>query len=125
MKNISFSFSKVTGLILAIVTTTTFSFGQSEEKKVSGEVLDMACYMAKGAHGDGHKDCASACIKGGSPMGILTSDGKVILVVENHDKKSAYEEVKKHAGEQITLTGTLSEKGGVPGIIVSEVKAKS
>ena len=103
----------------------TISFAQQTEKKVTGEVLDMACYMAKGAHGTDHKDCAAACIKGGSPMGILTSDGKVVLVVENHDKKSAYEEVKKHAGEQVTVTGTMAERGGMPGIIVSEVKAKS
>ena len=85
----------------------------------------MACYMAKGAHGDGHKDCAAACIKGGSPMGILTSDGKVYLLVENHDKKEAYTEVKKYAGEQVTVTGSITERGGLNGIIVNEVKAKS
>jgi len=124
MKNISFP-GKITGLFMGAVCIASFSYSQTAEKQVTGEVLDMACYMAKGAHGDGHKDCASACIKGGSPMGILTSDGKVVLVVENHDKKSAYDEVKKHAGEQVTVTGTMSEKGGIPGIIVSDVKAKS
>ena len=58
-------------------------------------------------------------------MGLLTSDGKVYLIVENHDKKDAYAEAKKHAGEQITVTGTLSDKGGLAAIIADEVKPKS
>lgn len=84
----------------------------------------MACYSASGASGEGHKSCATACIKGGSPMGVLTSDGKVYLLVENHDKKDAYAEAKKHAGEQVTVTGTFSDRGGVQTVIVDEVKAK-
>ena len=91
---------------------------------ISGEVLDMACYSSSGAKGEGHKSCAASCIKGGSPMGVLTSDGKVYLLVENHDKKDAYAEAQKHAGEQVTATGTFSDRGGIKTLIVDEVKAK-
>lgn len=114
----------------ASVLTVAFSMvalgssAQEKDKTLSGEVLDMACYMSHGAHGDGHKECASTCIKGGSPMGLLTSEGKVYLLVENHDKMDAYQDAKKYAGEQITVTGTVAEKGGLPGIIVNEVKSK-
>ena len=58
-------------------------------------------------------------------MGILTSDGKVYLIVENHDKKDAYAEAKKHAGEQVTATGTLSDRGGLQTLVVDELKPKS
>ncbi len=130
MKNIVSRFTKITGILsvcLAMSSVTSFAQGDKSGggKTISGEVLDMACYMAKGAHGPDHKDCASSCISGGSPMGILTSDGKVYLLVENHDKKDAYAEAKKHAGEQVTVTGAVSERGGLQGIVVSEVKAKS
>ncbi|MEP6845972.1 MAG: hypothetical protein ABI861_08205 [Panacibacter sp.] len=112
-------------LLLAVsffaASLTTFA---QEAKTITGEVLDMACYSANGASGEGHKSCATACIKGGSPMGILTSDGKVYLLVENHDKKDAYAEAKKYAGEQVTATGTLSEKGGLQTLIVNELKPK-
>lgn len=126
MKKILSSCSKIAGLLsVCLAMSSITSFAQSGDKTISGEVLDMSCYMAKGAHGADHKDCASSCIKGGSPMGILTSDGKVYLLVENHDKKDAYAEAKKHAGEQVTVSGTVSEKGGLQGIVVNEVKGKS
>jgi hypothetical protein len=126
MKNILSFCSKIAGFFsICIALSSIASFAQSSNKTISGEVLDMSCYMAKGAHGPDHKDCASSCIQSGSPMGILTSDGKVYLLVENHDKKDAYAEAKKHAGEQVTVSGSVSEKGGMQGIVVNEVKAKS
>jgi hypothetical protein len=65
------------------------------------------------------------CVKGGPPMGILTSDNKVYLLVADDSKKDAYEEAKKHAGEQVTVTGEFSEKDGIKGLVVADVKAKS
>jgi hypothetical protein len=114
-------------LAISLCAASLTSFGQDKKPPmtITGEVLDMACYSASGASGEGHKSCAASCIKGGSPMGILTSDGKVYLIVENHDKKDAYAEAQKHAGEQITATGTLSDRGGLNAIIVDDVKPKS
>ena len=96
-----------------------------DTKTVTGEILDMKCYMASGAHGDGHKECAATCIHGGAPMGILTDDGKVYLLIEGSKNSDAYDEAKKFAGEKVTLTGTFSEKNGVQALIVTEVKAKA
>ncbi|HVZ56282.1 MAG TPA: hypothetical protein VG870_06450 [Chitinophagaceae bacterium] len=111
-----------TAAALTIAFSLLAAGSHAQDKTLTGEVLDMACYMGHGAHGPGHKECAATCIKGGSPMGLLTSDGKVYLLVENHDKTDAYTEAKKYAGEQITVSGTIAEKGGLPGIIVNEVK---
>jgi hypothetical protein len=111
-------------LCVSIYFASLTSFAQ-DKKTITGEVLDMACYSSMGASGDGHKSCATDCIKGGAPMGLLTSDGKVYLLVENHDKKDAYAQAKTHAGEQITVTGKISEKGGLSTVIVDEVKPKS
>ncbi|HEY6975672.1 MAG TPA: hypothetical protein VH396_05260 [Chitinophagaceae bacterium] len=121
-----FSFNqKFAGLLVAGFTMLSFSsFSQGKSMSVSGEVVDMACYMSKGAHGDNHKDCAAMCVKGGSPMGLLTSDGKVYLLIENHDKADAYADTKKHAGEQVTVTGSSYERGGMQGLVVNEVKGK-
>src|SRR5215467_2555200 len=68
-------------------------------KTLQGEVLDMACYMDHGASGAKHAQCAADCIKGGSPMGLLTKDGQVYLLVENHAKKDSYANLKKWAGQ--------------------------
>jgi len=110
--------------LLLSIALVSFNYGKFEIKIVTGEILDMKCYMTSGAHGPEHKDCAATCVKGGSPMGILADDGKVYLLIESKDGAAAFEEAKKYAGETVTVTGTLSEKNGVQALIVTEVKAK-
>ena len=125
MTNLVFNKRKLASLLLiAFVSVAAHAQQSPASTTISGEVLDMACYMKSGAHGDGHKDCAAMCINGGSPMGILTSDNKVYLLVANHDKAAAYDEAKKHPGGQVTVTGTVSEKNGISAIIADDVKAK-
>jgi hypothetical protein len=123
MNKLVFNKRKLASLLL-IAFVSVAAHAQQGSTTVTGEVLDMACYMKSGAHGDGHKDCAAMCINGGSPMGILTSDNKVYLLVANHDKAAAYDEAKKHPGEQVTVTGTVSQKNGINAIIADDVKAK-
>ncbi len=113
------------GLAIACLTLFTLSSSAQTTPKptvMKGEVLDMACYMSSGMHGVSHKECAQKCINGGSPMGLLTSSGKVYLLVENHDKPSAYASAKAHAGDQIQVTGTYADKGGIQGLVVDDVK---
>ena len=115
--------AKIAFPVFLFVVLASFN-GKFETKTVTGEILDMKCYMTSGAHGPEHKDCAATCVKGGSPMGILADDGKVYLLIESKDGAAAFEEAKKYAGETVTVTGTLSEKNGVQALIVTEVKAK-
>jgi hypothetical protein len=109
--------------ILLFIGLTSFAYLKFEDKTVTGEILDMKCYMSAGKHGPDHKECAAMCLKGGSPMGILADDGKVYLLIEGKDE-APFEEAKKHGGETVTVTGTLSDKNGVQALIVSEVKVK-
>ena len=126
MKKTGFNLKMFIALLtLCFAALSIPSFAQKESKTVTGELLDMDCYMASGAHGDGHKSCADMCIKGGGPMGVLTSDGKVYLLLADDSKKDAYDEAKNHAGEQVTVSGVISEKDGIKGLTVAEVKAKS
>ena len=116
--------AKITFSLFLLIVLVSFNSLKFETKTVTGEILDMKCYMTSGAHGPEHKDCAAMCVKGGSPMGILADDGKVYLLIEGKDGAAAFEDAKKYAGETVTLTGTLSEKNGVQALIVTEVKMK-
>jgi hypothetical protein len=89
---------------------------------VQGEVVDMACYMAKDKKGPAHKSCARLCAKGGVPMGILTDSGEVYLLIDNHDDNDPYEAVKKLAGDRAEVTGQRFVKPGVASIMVTAVK---
>jgi hypothetical protein len=110
---------------IVFVIFQSFAFRDGGSKTVTGEILDMKCYMASGAHGMDHRQCATTCIDEGAPMGILTSDGVVYLLVQDGKNEDPYDEAKKYAGEQVTLTGNLSQKGGLQALIVTDVKAKS
>ncbi len=121
-------FKRIAGIAFLaafFLSVQSFDLKNYDVKTVTGEILDMKCYMTSGAHGDGHKECAATCIKGGAPMGILTDDGKVYLLIKDSKNSDAYDDAKKFAGEKVTLTGTVSEKGGVQALIVSGVKAKT
>src|SRR5262249_47185595 len=56
----------------------------TKDKAIQGEVLDLACYIAHGASGAGHADCAKECAKGGQPMGLLSADGTVYVLLADH-----------------------------------------
>ena len=126
MKKSPFNFRNLAMLFITAFTAFSLSsFGQDKETTVKGELLDMDCYLASGAHGNDHKSCADMCINGGAPMGLLTTDGKVYLLVAGHNKKEPLEALKKHAGEEVSVTGTATEKDGIKGIVVTAMKAKS
>jgi hypothetical protein len=118
------------GLALAVTTAyATDPKGTKAEAKaapksqsVTGEIVDMGCYMAEGAKGEAHKSCASMCISNGMPMGLLTGDGKLYLLTLNHDKADPYNSAKKMAAEQVTVTGMMSERNGMKSLSVDDVK---
>ena len=128
MKKIKISMPKLASsvLIAGLMVFSMSAFGQAKTTTtLKGEVLDMSCYMGHGAKGPGHKMCAQMCLKKGLPAGLLTSDGQVYLLVEDHDKADAYSNVIKHAADQVTVTGKVSKKNGVQALVVEEVKVGS
>ncbi len=89
---------------------------------ISGEMLDMACYMAHEGKGKKHAKCAVACVTGGAPLGLLTKDGKVYLVVGDHESEKPYLEAKALAGTNAKITGTVFTRGGMTAIIVKKAE---
>ncbi|OGR91379.1 MAG: hypothetical protein A2V88_16860 [Elusimicrobia bacterium RBG_16_66_12] len=89
---------------------------------LSGELLDMSCYMMHEGKGKKHAKCAAACVAGGAPVGLLTKDGKVYLVVGDHENEKPYVETKALVGGDAKLTGTVYTRGGLTAIIVSKVE---
>lgn len=97
------------------------SLDASATKEVTGEIVDMMCYIDHGAKGEKHASCAETCIKGGGPVGIL-SDGKVYLVVGAH--KPMNDELAPLAGKTVTLRGKMAHNGGVTMLENTEIVKK-
>ena len=110
-------------LILSAAPVSVAADGDSKTVKVTGEILDMACYIGKGAQGPEHAGCAKACVKGGQPMGLLTDDGTVYVLLANHENGEAFEQAKELAGTKVEIEGASMDRSGVKAVEIHEVKA--
>jgi len=91
---------------------------------VSGEVVDLSCYLSHPhtSTGSGHRKCAETCAKKGLPMGILTEDGSVLLLLEDHANPKAYSAAIGKAATTVTVEGRKVSEGGLPGLVVESVQ---
>ena len=86
---------------------------------VKAEVLDMACYIDHGAHGEKHAQCAATCIESGLPVGIKGEDGKTYLLIGEH--KPLNKTLAEYAGKTITVKGKLATRDGINMISNAEI----
>ena len=82
-----------------------------ETKKISGEVLDLACYVDHGATGEKHAGCAKKCITSGLPVGLKADDGKTYLLIGEHVPLNA--ELAQSAAQKITVEGKVASRDGI------------
>jgi hypothetical protein len=93
-----------------------------EAVAVSGEVVDLSCYLSKGSKGPRHKTCAKMCAEKGLPIGVLTESGDLYLLLEDHDNPDPYEALKKLAGSNAEVGGKKFTRSGMQSILVQESK---
>src|ERR1041385_3593590 len=115
---------------------------KDKEMTVAGEVVDVSCYLRHGdkGMGDSHAACAAACAKAGSPLGILTKDGKLyvsvrsplgiltkdgklyVSVLPDDHSTGPNTILMDHVAHQVEATGVVRTKGGVRGIMITKVE---
>ena len=60
----------------------------AKEATLVGEIVDFSCYLQIGKHGEKHRVCAQKCFTAGQPIGLLTKDGSLyMLMEEEHDPR--------------------------------------
>ena len=120
----------VAATFIAALTSSPLAVAQEHEhgsdtaasKGVTGEVVDMMCYVDHNAVGEKHgQSCGAKCIKNGGPVGIV-SDGKAYLVVGEH--KPMNDQLAEYCGKTVTLKGKMAERGGIAMIENAEVVKK-
>lgn len=96
----------------------------AEPVSVVGEIVDLSCYLQVGKHGDKHRDCGQKCVANGQPVGLLTSDGSLYMLIdeEHNARRDGLTEFRKQAIEHmahiVTVNGSLSEVQGMKAIYV-------
>ncbi len=108
----------VLGALVLTVALAAPSPAAAAADELSGEVLDMACYIGRNAKGPSHQRCAQRCAERGMPLGLLTDDGKVYLLYPKHGSEKDFETVVSLAGARAKITGKTHEKDGLLGLEV-------
>lgn len=118
----------VTAAFIAGLAASPLAFATDAEhgedagtKEMTGEIVDMMCYVDHNAMGSKHAECAAKCIKSGGPVGIV-SDGKAYLVIGEH--KPMNDELSSLGGKTVTLKGKVVSNGGVSMLENAEIVKK-
>jgi hypothetical protein len=111
-------------------TATTIAAGVDSKPQpgrpvtVVGEIVDFSCYLQLGKHGDKHRSCGQKCVQNGQPIGLLTQNGTLyMLMPEEHDQRrdggvDAKASASDHMGHIVEVNGTEASVGGYRGIYV-------
>src|SRR5258708_32797724 len=98
---------------MAILVAGGIAARPQKSATVKGYVLDSACAFTKGLEKPISRDCALACAKAGSPLVILTAKGTIYWpIADTTPSSSQNEKLLPFAGQKVTATGKVFERGG-------------
>lgn len=89
-----------------------------------GEIVDFSCYLQLGKHGEAHRGCGQKCVQNGQPIGLLTRDGTLyMLMPEEHDPRrdggvDAKASAAEHMGHIVEVNGTEAMHNGYRALFV-------
>ncbi len=113
--------------------TTTAAAGTPEQKAVlaggtimtvTGELVEVSCFLQLGKRGEKHIPCGSDCLKNGQPFAVLTAENHLYLVLaEEHDprrygKADLREALVPLLAKQVSVTGMHTMSHGYHAIYV-------
>lgn len=93
------------------------------EMSLTGQVIDMNCFMTMGASGPGHKQCAAGCAKAGVALAILSSDGTLYMPVSSKPADPQNARLEQFVETRVKVTGTHRMKNGIHTIEIKTVEA--
>ena len=111
-------------------TATTVAAGVDKKPQpgkpitVTGEIIDLSCYLQLGKHGEKHKSCGTKCVTNNQPVGLLTKTGAVyMLMAEEHDPRrdgqtSFKDKAVENFAKIVEVNGTEASHGGYRAIYV-------
>lgn len=124
-------FFKTTAAVAALLFSglTAHAAQDPQRVTVTGEIMDTWCYYSgvmggqEAVVGSAHHTCAVWCAAGGIPVGLLTEEGEVYLVLELQGVGTAdgADTVLSIQSDVITADALLYERDGFKYLIVEKV----
>jgi hypothetical protein len=116
----------VCAVVLAMVGMAKYA-GASDSGAVTvkGYVLDSACAFTKDLKKPISKDCAVACAKAGSALVILAEDGTIYWPIADTTPSSGQNtKLLPFAGEKVTASGKVYDRGGSKALVIVKIEAQ-
>jgi hypothetical protein len=111
----------VTALLMKWSDRRNSHTGVAQEILVTGEVLDMTCYIAYNLSGPDHAACAKVCIRNGAPVGLKAQNGKIYLLTAEPGQ-SVNAELADYAAKIVTIKGKETVRDGFAQLQVEEIR---
>jgi uncharacterized Zn-binding protein involved in type VI secretion len=115
-------------------SSTTYEAASAEANKkvletgkpatITGEVVDVSCYLQLGKRGEAHVACGTKCITNGQPIGIVDHAGNLYLVMaeEHHPRRDGETDLKTaflpYLAKTVTVTGVMTQAKGYRALFV-------
>src|SRR6266700_7270008 len=119
------NFHKVIRFALpAVLVLGVFAAEESAKTTtVKGYVLDSACAFTKSLKKPVSSECAIACAKNGSPLVILAPSGTIYWPIADATPSSSQnEKLLPFAGQRVTVSGKVFQRGGSTAIVISKIE---
>jgi hypothetical protein len=112
----------VATFVVAVLVSAGLLFAQQKTVTVEGYVLDSACAFTKNLEKPISRDCALACAKEGSQLVILTKDGTIYWPIDSATPaKGQNARLTEFAGNRVTATGKLYDRGGSHALVIEKI----
>jgi len=113
-------------LVILLAVAVSARPADKPSTTVKGYVIDSACTFTKDLKKPLSPECAVACAKAGSPLVIQTAGGTVYLPIDDaQPAKGQNDRLMPYAGQMVSVTGKVYEKGGAHAIVIEKIEAAS
>src|SRR5215211_1793070 len=119
-KVLSVAFSLL--LVALFNTAAPMAQPKGERVTVTGEVVEIWCYLEAGDRGAAKKACATACAKAGNPIALVDDKGQLYLLAGLKSHQPAHELLLDKMSERVTVTGTLVKNANAQMIYIESVR---
>jgi len=92
---------------------------------VTGEVVDVSCYLQLGRRGLAHVACGTKCINNGQPIGLVDAQDQLYLLFPepHHPRRDGEASIKDtflpYLAQQVRVTGMMTNlRGGIRALFV-------
>ena len=113
-------------LVVLLAAAVCVSAADTQTVTVRGYVLDSACAFTKGLSKPISKQCATSCANAGSQLVILADDGTIYWPIADTTPSSGQNsKLLPFAGDKVTASGKLYQRGGSKAIVIEKIEAQS